>query len=82
MGTYLPLQKPKMSEETTHKELKCNESQEKKEKEKKHTFILSEKLGSCMQRWSLNRLWLLLSDCEFCEQSRRACLRVTPKSRV
>jgi len=28
----------------------------------KNTFILSEKLVSCMQRWSLNRLRLLLSD--------------------
>ena len=28
----------------------------------KNTFILSEKLVSCMQRWSLNRLRLLLSN--------------------
>lgn len=29
MGTYLLLQKPKMSEQTTHKELKRNESKKK-----------------------------------------------------
>ena len=45
MGTCLLLQKPKMSEETTHKELKCNESQEKKRKRKKTHIYFEWKIG-------------------------------------
>lgn len=61
MGTYLLLQKPKMSEQTTHKELKRNES-----KKKTHLFWVKNWGHACKKMVTEQALASsLLSDCEF-----------------